>query len=54
MSPVQRALVDELRPIGDVLENRLRELNWDMKVRRVGASFMFGVGQPRNERPIAK
>jgi demethylmenaquinone methyltransferase/2-methoxy-6-polyprenyl-1,4-benzoquinol methylase len=25
------------------LEHRLRELNWDVNIRRVGATFMFGV-----------
>jgi SAM-dependent methyltransferase len=27
------------------LETRLRELNWDVNIRRVGESFMFGVGR---------
>jgi SAM-dependent methyltransferase len=27
------------------LENRLREFNWDVNIRRVGESFMFGVGR---------
>jgi demethylmenaquinone methyltransferase/2-methoxy-6-polyprenyl-1,4-benzoquinol methylase len=30
------------------LENRLLELNWDVNIRRVGESFMYGAGQPRD------
>lgn len=38
------ALVDEFALTGDVLESRLRALDWQVAVGRVGGTFLYGSG----------